>query len=393
MSALPSTVLRSPDVLREVLHYVRNGADFLRCELVCVAWRQALGEDALWEPQPIGYGDALLLPCNILTRLPGRRGVLELPAILAVRRLQKNTQVAFRSVLGTVKMRRVVESLYNRCCLNDDPRPRLTDGAVLALCEVVETWMGEILDCSNVIMLHRSLAPEANDDFSIPSLSEAGGTVGAVDMQLHFSVMLRTSSYDRKRLEFYINNFFTETLPHLSEQVNQCFFPLKHGHLRKSLLSELVPEFSSSELARIARRIARRAGVIGITAAAMEIVCCYCVGAIGALLKHICILHGPDFSHSYLPPDDDDDYSSVNETDDETMAENVASAWAAHLVDETPPSFPPKPVAQFTVTSESVAYAAEVLGVASGYYPSDVRSDVGDGDSDSSEAEPESDDP
>ena len=80
-AALPSTVLRSPDVLLNILHFVRNGADFLRCELVCVAWRDAIGKDALWQVQPIGYGDALLGNAGLL----GRREILERTALRSIR--------------------------------------------------------------------------------------------------------------------------------------------------------------------------------------------------------------------------------------------------------------------------------------------------------------------
>ena len=161
---------------------------------------------------------------------------------------------------------------------------------------------------------------------------------------------------------------------------------------RKLLLSELVNDCSNSELTRIVRRIARRAGVVGITGAAIHSASCYCVGAIGALLNIVYILH-PEFSHSELPPSDDDDYSSADETlDDEDPTPRFLEEHWAHVHSVRTVDYPPKSAAPFTVTSATVAYAAESLRIVDRYYPprddedSDSSSDEDSGSTSGSSA-------
>ena len=385
MSTLPSTVLRSPDVLREILHFVRNGADFLRCELVCVAWRGVVDEDALWQPRPIGYGDNVLQE----TSVAGRRGCLEAVAIRAIRHLQRGLpepEGDFKSVLGPVKMRRIVEFLYGRCGYsNVDPRPRFTDGAVAALCDVVEQWMGGIMEGCLLCMMHRSHTGHGDDDLSPPLLSETGSTVGARDFFFYLQTLQHASGAQAATF-LSIENWLDEVLPFSSQygsRYDRTVEKMKQEPFRKSLLGELVNDCSNSELACIVRRIARRASVVGITGAAMELASCYCFGAIGALLKIMYLLH-PEFSHSELPPSDDDDYSSADETlDDEDPTPRFLEEHWAHVHSVRTVDYPPKSAAPFTVTSATVAYAAESLRIVDRYYP--TRFDDEDSDSSSDE--------
>ena len=387
---LPSTVLRSPAVLLHILHFVRNGADFLRCELVCVAWRGVVGEDALWEPRPIGYGDGVVLPKlfqGVPTRFVGRRGCLKLPAIWAIRHVQRTTEGAFESVVGPVNMRRFVDSIYVRCCKDGDPRPRFTDGAVAAICDVVEQWLGGIMEGSLRCMMYRSHTGKGDDDLSTFVLPETGGTLGLRDFffQLHGHAFApgRTSA---AFVLISIENWLAGVVPFSNEFESTVKKPcaraeyLHQEMYRKALLRELVND-SNSGFTRIVRRIARRASVIRITGAAMESASCYCVGAIGALLKVIYLLH-PDFSHSELPPSDVDYYSSVDETsDDENPVPYELPQYATWVQPEV--HYPSKSGAPFTVTSATVAYAAESLGIVDRYYP--ARPDDGDSDGSSDE--------
>ena len=381
--ASAASLLSSPDVLLNILHFVRNGADFLRCELVCVAWRDAVGEDALWEPRPIGYGDTVYK----IPRVAGscRRGCLEKAAFRAMHKIQRTTEGAHQSVLGPVKMRRIVESLYVRCCKNGDPRPRFTDGAIAALYDIVEQWMGGIMEGCLHCTMHR--AHNGNDDdLSPPLLSETGGTVGARDFFFelrmvrfvpgaHNSGRFALGSIESWLVEKGLNGSESDFEGDGGEK-------LLEESCRKLLLSELVNDCSNSELTRIVRRIARRSGVVGITGAAIHSASCYCVGAIGALLNIVYILH-PEFSHSELPPSDDDDYSSVDETsDDEDPTPRFLHERWAHPHGVQPGDYPPKSAASFTVTSATVAYAAKALKIADSYYAPRLDDEDSDSSSD-----------
>ena len=113
----------------------------------------------------------------------------------------------------------------------------------------------------------------------------------------------------------------------------------------------------------------------------MESASCYCVGAIGALLKTIYLLH-PDIYHNLrLPPSDDDDYSSVDETSDDE--DPTPQNWPSTYNALRNPEYPRKLAPPFTVTAATVAYAAESLRIVDGYYP--PRLDDEDEDSSSDE--------
>ena len=125
----------------------------------------------------------------------------------------------------------------------------------------------------------------------------------------------------------------------------------------------------------------------------MESASCYCVGAIGTILKNIYHLHEPNFSWSDLPPSDDDDYSSADETLDDENPVPYIRPDLQHGTWVHPKTlgglgewrgYPPKSAAPFTVTSATVAYAAKALKIVDDYYA--PRLDDEDSDS-SSDAE------
>jgi len=385
MSALPSTVLRSPDVLLEILHYVRDGADFLQCELVCVAWRRAVDAEALWEPRPIQYGDFFLIDAAA-----GRRSVLETAALHAIRDIQRSTESAFDSVLGTIKLRGLIESLYNRCSHHDCPQPRFTDGAVLALCEIVELWMANMLEASLRLSIHRVRTIEGNDDPELPAMPENGAIVGTVDLTLQLILYKNNTGQESANSTLInIGNWLDgveQSAASHGTELGSCGRMTKER--RQRILDQLVSECSSSECTRIVRRIARRAGVAGITGATMDSAFCYCLGALGAILKNVYHLHEPIVSASELPPSDDDDYSSVDETsDDEDSTPRYLPGLELENWVQPEIRYPRSSAAPLTVTSATVAYAAAALKIADSYYPSRLDDDSDSEDSGSSSDE------
>ena len=390
MSALPSTVLRSPDVLLEILHYVRDGADFLQCELVCVAWRRAVGAEALWEPRPIHYGDFLLIE----HAAAGRRSVLETAALHAIGDLQRSKESAFDSVLGTIKLRGLIESLYNRCSHHDCPRPRFTDGAVLALCEIVEAWMANMLEASLRLSIHRVRTIEGNDDPELPAMPENGAIVGAVDLTLQLILYKHNTGQESANSTLInIDNWLdgveqSATSYHGMDLTEHGSCGILTKERRQRILDQLASECSSSECTRIVRRIARRAGVAGITGATMDSAFCYCLGALGAILKNVYHLHEPIVSASGLPPSDDDDYSSADETsDDEDSTPRYLPGLELENWVQPEIRYPRSSAAPLTVTSATVAYAAAALKIVDSYYPSRLDDDSDSEDSGSSSDE------
>ena len=116
----------------------------------------------------------------------------------------------------------------------------------------------------------------------------------------------------------------------------------------------------------------------------MDSVFCYCLGALGAILKNVYHLNESVFYASQLPPSDDDDYSSLAETsDDEDPAPTLPFDFAP-----LPQQHPLDLDAPFTrsphkITTATVAYAAVALNIVFGYCA--PRSDDEDSDSSSDE--------
>lgn len=393
-------------MLREVLHFVRNGADFLQCELVCLAWRTAVGEDALWEPRPIGYGDGVLDEENSFT---GRRGCLESAAHLARGMIQRSSDQASESVFGFEKSRQIVECLYRRCRKHSDPDPHFSDGAIVALYDIVEHFLDDFLTTCLRLAIHRSRQPEGHDDaLNTVQLYDTGGTVGSVDFFLQRGLLLKTMISknligDSRHTITEIERFLIPVVPPANQFhgfVDDRLTKLSDKAWRKRFHEQghLDLHYSDAELTRLVRRIARRASVVAVTGAAMDLIGLYYIGALGAILENVYRMHSNDTSDvtyhhgatgaatthtsGELPPSDDDDYSSQDETsDDEDPTPIVSNGLAQDAV--VPPST--LTAARFKVTIATVTFAAQALKITDGYYS--ARLDDDDSDEDSADCE------
>ncbi len=120
----------------------------------------------------------------------------------------------------------------------------------------------------------------------------------------------------------------------------------------------------------------------------MDSAFCYCLGALGAILKNVYHLHEPIVSASELPPSDDDDYSSVDETsDDEDSTPRYLPGLELENWVQPEIRYPRSSAAPLTVTSATVAYAAAALKIVDSYYPSRLDDDSDSEDSGSSSDE------
>mmetsp|Transcript_10115 Transcript_10115/g.31190 ORF Transcript_10115/g.31190 Transcript_10115/m.31190 type:complete len:449 (-) Transcript_10115:33-1379(-) len=342
------------DLVRNVFHFVGDGAAFLRFEHVCKAWRRVAIDDAIWAKRPLLYGARTFSDANANG---GRRFVLTSRAgHAAFKTMRTSVQDDHKytgacvHVLGEQPLCRIVRTFADRVLRLEQNKSELSypihsatgnyivhldpvsfelsDGCVATMIDIVEDSVAVALRRALKYAIHRSRDPTRHDYHHQGSYSDSDVTLGTMDLYTErHSVETPSPDHDAYRhIDMQTRIFYQIINPHIGDDVASFVFPqYEHRHFRR-IHETFLPEISDADATRIVRRMARYAGVIAMTGATFGAIWTLFMGTLSALVVEVCKLD----NGSGDDDEDDESYSSGDETRSD----------ASHIYRYT---FPPEP--------------------------------------------------